>query len=128
MQDDTALEPMDAEDAAWVAWIDGHWEALAAFAWQRYASEGRGLVLLADDGDGLDVVGYETAGAAAAGGAPWPDELHAAIEEYHPATEVLFLVEPDGNGTLIGLRATPPCISPWEAGQGMGAVPVVRSA
>ena len=128
MGDDPALEPMGVEDAAHVGWIDAHWAALAAFAWQRYVSEGRGVVLLADDDHGLDVVGYETAGTAAAAGAPWPDELHAAIEEYHPVTEVLFLVEPEGDGTLIGLRATPPCVSPWETGQEVGAAPVVRSA
>jgi hypothetical protein len=75
-------------------------------------------VLLEDDAHGLVVVGYETPGAAPGDVAAWPDEFHAALAAYHPATEVLFLVEAEGDGTLIGLQATSPCVTPWEAGQG----------
>ena len=128
MRDELFVDPLSTEDAALVGWIDAHWEELAAFAWRSYVTVGRGLVLVTAASDGAMVVEYETPSRVAAEQEVWPDELQAAIAEYHPATEVLFLVEPEGAGTLIGMRATPPCISPWEAGHGDAALPVARSA
>ena len=128
MLDEPSVEPMDAEDAARVGWIDAHWDELAAFAWQHYVQVGRGLVLVTGaEGDAM-VVEYETPDAATADQDAWPAELQAAVAAYNPVTEVLFLVDPEGAGTLIGMRATPPCLTPWEAGHGDGEVPVVRSA
>ncbi len=128
MLDDPSIEPMAAEDEALVAWIDAHWEELAAFAWRGYLTQGRGVVLVERAGHGEVVVGYETPSVAAADGAAWPDDLQEALVAYTPTTDVLFLVEPEGAGTLIGMRAAPPCLSPWEAGQAEGPPAVARSA
>ena len=125
--DEPELEPLELEDEVFVRWIDTHWDALAAFAWQHYVQVGRGLVLVSEAERGEMVVAYETPEAAADQDA-WPPELHAAIAEYNPVTDVLFLVDPEGAGTLIGMRAAPPCVTPWEAGQGDEELPVVRSA
>jgi hypothetical protein len=128
MGDEPAGEPLQAEDEALVGWIAVHWEELAALARRGYVSRGRGLVLVTAAAGGELVAAYETPEAASADQDAWPDELRAAIAAYHPATEVLFLMEPEGAGTLIGMRATPPCISPWEAGHGDAELLVVRSA
>jgi hypothetical protein len=85
-------------------------------------------VLVSEAEGGEMVVAYETPDAAATDQDAWPAELLVAIGDYNPATEMLFLVEPEGAGTLIGMRATPPCITPWEAGHGDAELPVVRSA
>jgi hypothetical protein len=123
-----ATEPLDLEDEVLVRWIDAHWDELAAFAWRSYVTVGRGLVLVTAARDSAMLVEYETPSAAAADQDAWPDELLAAIVEYNPATEVLFLMEPEAAGTLIGMRATPPCVTPWEAGHGDTEPPVVHSA
>ena len=126
--DEPKTEPLEVADEVFVCWIDAHWEELAAFAWRSYVTVGRGLVLVTAASDGAMVVEYVTPSAAAADQDAWPDELLAAIAAYNPATEVLFLMEPEGAGTLIGMRATPQCLTPWEAGHGEAELPVVRSA
>ena len=115
----------DTASTALVHWIGTHWAALAAFAWHGYVTVGRGLVLLADDGQGRVVVEYATPGL---GTAAWPDELQAVLAAYTPVTEVLFLAELEGAGTLIGMRAVPPWCTPQEAGQGDGAPPLACAA
>jgi hypothetical protein len=74
------------------------------------------------------VVEYETPDPAAAGDAVWPEELRTALGDYNPAMEVLFLLEPEGAGTLLGMRATPPCVTPWETGHRDAELPIARSA
>ena len=126
--DEPETDALEIEDEVLVRWIDAHWDDLAAFAWQRYVRVGRGLVLISEADGGEMVVEYETPSAAAADLDGWPDDLLAVIAAYNPAMEVLFLIEPEGAGTLIGMRATPPCVTPWEAGHGDEELPVVRSA
>src|SRR5919202_494702 len=96
--DKPAIEPLELEDEVFVRWIDTHWDALAAFAWQHYVQVGRGLVLVTAAEDGKMVVEYETPDAAAAGDDVWPEELRTALGDYNPALEVLFLLEPEGAG------------------------------
>jgi hypothetical protein len=67
--------------------------------------------VLVKEADGDEMVVYETPSTAAADQDTWPDELLAAIREYNPATDVLFLMEPEGAGTLLGMRETPPCLT-----------------
>ena len=126
--DEPETEPLRAEDGVVVGWIDAHWDELAALAWRGYVSRGRGLVLVREADGGEMVAEYETPDAAVADQDTWPDELLAAIGEYNPATDVLFLMEPEGAGMLLGMRATPPCVTPWEAGHGDEELPVVCSA
>ena len=119
---------LDAAQAVMVAWIETHWPRLAAIAWRGYVLAGRGLVVLDGDWAGVVTVGYLTATAAAAVGAPWPAALRAATQAYTPATDILFLVPQGALGTVLRLRATPPLLPPCLVTQRDGRPPWVAAA
>ena len=93
-----------------------------------YVTVGRGLVVLDGAWDGAVAVGYLTAADAQAAGSPWPASLRAATRTYRPALEILFFVQQDAVGTLLGLRATAHRVPPYRATQPAGAVAWVSAA
>lgn len=124
---------MDAHEAKrerMLDWIEACWNQLAAFAWQRFVLEGRGIVLVNGDFDGQVFVAYQTPQTAAEAGQAWPDDLLATVKGYTPATDIVFLVKQPGTsgGTLLGMRAIHPRLPPAEAGQRDGSAPLVHSA
>ena len=56
------------------------------------------------------------------------DEREAAVQDYRPATDIIFVVQHGEKATLLGMRATPPRLPPSEVGQRNGAPPLVPSA
>jgi hypothetical protein len=106
-------------------WIETHWNTLAALAWRGYVTEGRGIVLLQGDWSWDVAAAYQTARHVGTG---WPDELVGAVQDYTPATDIIFVVQHDLTATLLGMRATPPRLPPGEAGQQNGAPHLVPSA
>ncbi len=128
MKSDLSDTTLDAEREALLTWIETNWDELAAFAWQRYVVEGRGIVVLEGDWQGTVVVAYQTPGAAAAAGAAWPPALQDAARTYVPATDIVFLAHEHGSGTLLGMRARPPQLTPRDAGQRDGSPPLVPAA
>jgi hypothetical protein len=119
---------VDDAQAVMLAWIETHWAQLAAVAWRGYVTLGRGLVVLDGAWDGAVTVGYLTAADAQAAGSPWPDSLRAATQAYRPALDILFFVQQDAMGTLLGLRATVPRVPPYRATQPQGTLPRVSAA
>ncbi len=89
---------------------------------------GRGIVLLQGDWHGEVVAAYRTAATALQAGAGWPAQLLAAVQDYTPATDIIFVVQHDETATMLGMRATPAQMAPREAGQQNGAPPLVPSA
>ncbi len=123
-----AGEELDAKRERMLAWITAGWEALAAFAWRGYVLDGRGLVVLQGDWQGEVVVAYQTPCMAAALGLGWPSALHAAVQQYEPATEIVFLVQRGGAGILLGMRTPDGQVPPRDAGQRDGSPPLVSAA
>ncbi len=121
--------PADAmgEREVLLDWIETHWEGLAALAWRGYVTEGRGIVLLQGDWHGEVIVAYRTAETARQAGAGWPDELVEVVQDYTPATDIIFVVQRERTATVLGMRATPEQVTLREAGQRDGA-PLVPSA
>jgi len=114
---------------AMLNWIETHWTTLAALAWRGYVTEGRGIVLLqGDDWRGEVAAAYQTAATAQEAGTGWPDELVGVVQDYAPATDIIFVVQHDETATLLGMRATPAQVTPREAGQRNGTPPLVPSA
>lgn len=130
MQGNEPTDPHEPERERMLDWIETCWNQLAAFAWQRYVLEGRGIVLVNGDFEGEVVVGYQTPQTAAGAGSGWPDDLVAAVRDYAPTTDIVFLVKQPGmpGGTLLGMRAIHPRLPPAKAGQQDGSAPLVRSA
>lgn len=130
MQNEREEDPEDAERELLLAWIDANWDEIASFAWKCYVTQGRGIVLLRGDwkNDGDIAIAYQTPTDAEEAGTVWPDELIEAASSYAPGTDILFLVQESGSGTLLGLRAAPPRLPPREAGQRDGSPPLVPSA
>ena len=111
---------------AMLDWIETHWNTLAALAWRGYVTEGRGIVpLQGDDWHGDMAAAYQTAATALQAGAGWPNELVTAVQDYTPATDIIFVVQHERTATLLGMRATPPRLPPRAAGQRHGAPPLV---
>ncbi len=113
---------------AMLNWIETHWNTLAALAWRGYVTEGRGIVLLQGDWHGEVIVAYQTVETARQAGAAWPDQLVAAVQDYTPATDIIFVVQRERTATVLGMRATPAQVAPREAGQRDGAPLLVPSA
>lgn len=130
MQEHDMMDAHEADRERMLDWIAACWNQLAAFAWQRSVLEGRGIVLVNGDFDGQVFVGYQTPQTAAEAGHAWPDDLVTAVNDYTPATDIVFLVKQPGTagGTLLGMRAVQPRLPPAEAGQRDGSAPLVRSA
>ena len=130
MHGNETTEPLEAEQDTMLDWIETSWTELAAFAWQRYVVEGRGIVLLDGDWSGEVFVAYQTPQTAAKAGSRWPDDLVKAVQDYTPASDIVFLVKQRGSrgGTLLGMRTMPPQLPPAQAGQRDGSAPLVRSA
>ncbi len=123
-----AEENRDPEREEMLAWIIGGWEALAAFAWRGYVLDGRGIVVLQGDWQGEVVVAYQTPGMVEVLGLHWPSELHAAVQQYEPATEIVFLVQRGDSAILLGMQTPPDRLPPREAGQRDGSPPLVSTA
>jgi len=123
-----AEEQLDADRERMLAWITAGWEALAAFAWRGYVLDGRGLVVLLGDWQGEVVVAYQTPGMAAALGQAWPSALNVAVQQYEPATEIVFLVQRAGAGILLGMRTPDGQVPPRDAGRQDGSPPLVSAA
>ncbi len=114
---------------AMLDWIETHWNTLAALAWRGYVTEGRGIVLLqGDDWHGEVAAAYQTVETALRTCTGWPDQLVEAVQNYTPATDIIFVVQHDRTSTLLGMRATPAQVAPREAGQQNGVPPLVPSA
>ncbi len=130
MQFNESRDQHDAERDTMLDWIEDSWNELAAFAWQRYVVEGRGIVLLDGDWSGEVFVAYQTPQTGAESGNGWPDDLVNAVRDYSPASDIVFLVKQRGSrgGTLLGMRTMPPRLRPSEAGLQDGSAPLVRSA
>ena len=92
------IEDLDTPEGH-VRFIRSQWSDFAAFAFQKYRSEGRGAVVIdlrnaSKTGQGLQVRTHYVAEAserlAKLGG--WPsDEIKEVIADYDPAQDVLFL-------------------------------------
>lgn len=93
------VEDLDTPDAH-VTLIRSQWRDFAAFAWEKYSSEGRGTVVIdlrnaSHTGANLHVPTFWVANGSerllARGG--WPsDEIAEIINEYDPELDVVFLV------------------------------------
>jgi len=123
-----AEEDLDTEREVMLDWITANWAELAAFAWRGSALDGRGIVVLQGDWQGEVVVAYQTPGMAAALGLGWPPELHAAVQQYEPATEIVFLVQRGESGILLGMRTSDGQLPPHLAGQRDGSPPLIAAA
>ncbi len=123
-----ADEDVDTERERMLAWIAASWEELAALAWRGYVLDGRGIVMLQGDWHGEVVVAYQTPAMADEFALEWPPELHAAVQHYEPATDILFLVQRADSGILLGMRTPPGRLPPREAGQRDGSPPLVSAA
>ena len=130
MEGNDTLDPHEADRERRLDWIEACWNQLAAYAWQRYVREGRGIVLVNGDFEGEVVVGYQTPQTAVEAGSAWPDDLVAAVQGYTPATDIVLLVRQPGTsgGMLLGMRTTSPRLPPAKAGQQDGSAPLVHSA
>jgi len=92
------IEAMDTPDEH-VTFMRRQWAALAAFAWEKYLSEGRGAIVIdlrhaSKDGPTINVPTYYVAegshSLAERGG--WPtSEVAEVIEDYDPEQDVIFI-------------------------------------
>jgi hypothetical protein len=92
------IEAMDTPDAH-VTFMREQWSAFAAFAWEKYSTEGRGAIVIdlrraSKDGPGITVPTYYVAegseGLEKRGG--WPtNEVAVAIRDYDPEQDVIFI-------------------------------------
>jgi hypothetical protein len=92
------IEDLDTPDAH-VTFIRSQWRDLAAFAWRKYQSEGRGAVVVdlfkasKTDG-GLQVPTYYVADGSERllTGGGWPSvEIAEVIKDYDPELDVVFI-------------------------------------
>ncbi|MFP5260484.1 MAG: hypothetical protein ACLGJB_01095 [Blastocatellia bacterium] len=99
------IEAMDTPDEH-ITFIRSQWPAFAAFAWEKYLSEGRGAVVVdlrnaSADGPGINVPTYYVAEGSARlekrGG--WPSaEVAEVIRDYDPEQDaVLIFLRLDGD-------------------------------
>ncbi|HSB08720.1 MAG TPA: hypothetical protein VLM38_04375 [Blastocatellia bacterium] len=93
------VEDLDTPDAH-VTLIRSQWRDFAAFAWDKYSSEGRGALVIdlrnaSRSGGNLEVPTFWVADGgerlSARGG--WPsEEIAEVIKDYDPQLDVVFLV------------------------------------
>lgn len=93
----------------------GHWEFLAAFAWDRYLALGRGAVILSRkellaDRDPVDADSKETnplaPGYVPIEYVPKGDDFRALMHQYEPRSELLLVVsDPDEEEMLLRLQS-----------------------
>jgi hypothetical protein len=99
------IEDLDTPDAH-ITFVRSQWRDFAAFAWEKYLSEGRGAVVVdlrnaSKSGEGLHVPTYYVAEdserLAKRGG--WPsEEIADVIKEYDPEQDaVLLFLRLDGD-------------------------------
>ena len=99
------IEDLDTPDAH-ATFIRSQWRDFAAFAWGKYASEGRGAVVVdllkaTKTSEGLEVPTYYVADGSeklsSRGG--WPsEEIAEVVKEYDPELDVVFIfVRLDGD-------------------------------
>ena len=92
------IEDLDTPDAH-VTFIRSQWRDLAAYAWGKYVSEGRGAVVVdllkaAKTAAGLQVPTYYVAhrGERLLSLGGWPtEEIAEVVDEYDPEQDVVFL-------------------------------------
>ena len=92
------IEAMDTPDEH-VTFMRSQWATFAAYAWEKYLSEGRGAVVVdlrnaSKDGSMINVPSYYVAEASerltSRGG--WPStEVAGVIEDYDPEQDVVFI-------------------------------------
>lgn len=93
------IDDLDTPDAH-IAFIRSQWREFAAFAWEKYSSEGRGAVVIdlrnaSKSGDDLRVRTYYVAegseGLKKRGG--WPsEEVAEIVQQYDVEQDVVFLL------------------------------------
>ncbi|HWP45115.1 MAG TPA: hypothetical protein VNO14_17875 [Blastocatellia bacterium] len=99
--------------------LKAEWRELAAFAWNKYLSEGRGAVIInlrrgRESGTGVQIpTSYVAEGSsrlAKLGG--WPgDEIAEIVRQYDPRQEVVFIfmrLDGDVFHYLVSDELTPP--------------------
>jgi len=114
------------------------WRSLAALAWEKYRSEGRGVVAIftnraIDVGAGFGglvvpstYIAEESEALSEMGGWPNP-EVAWMVRRYDPEQEVIFLfVGPDGQGEYERV-ARPGDLTPLRAAQVKATLPVQSS-
>ena|SRR5437660_11312055 len=92
------IEDLDTPEAH-LKFIGSQWRDFAAFAFQKYLSEGRGAVVIdlrnaSKSGDSLQIRTYYVADASErlASLVGWPsDEIKEAISDYDPEQDVVFI-------------------------------------
>ncbi|HKP84868.1 MAG TPA: hypothetical protein VJZ26_02150 [Blastocatellia bacterium] len=92
------IEAMDTPDEH-VSFMRNQWAALAAFAWEKYLSEGRGAIVVdlrraSKDGPTINVPTYYVAEGSArlAERGGWPtSEAAEVIADYDPEQDVIFI-------------------------------------
>jgi hypothetical protein len=92
------IEAMDTPDAH-ITFMREQWAGLAAFAWEKYLSEGRGAIVIdlrraSKDGQEISVPTYYVAegseGLEKRGG--WPTtEVAETVRDYDPEQDVIFI-------------------------------------
>jgi hypothetical protein len=92
------IEDLDSPGAH-IAFVRSQWRDFAAFAWQKYLSEGRGALVVdlrnaSKPVEGLNVPVYYVAGGserlAKLGG--WPsEEIAEVVKEYDPEQDVVLV-------------------------------------
>ena len=95
-----AEEDLDTAREAMLDWITANWAELAAFAWRGFALDRRGIVVIQGDWQGEVIVAHQTPGIAEGIGLGWPAELHATVQQYEPATQIISVVQCGGSGIL----------------------------
>ena len=92
------VEDLDTPDAH-ITFIRLQWRDFAAFAWEKYVSEGRGAVVIdlsraSRSGGGLHVPSYYVAngGERLSKRGGWPnEEIAEVVKEYDPEQDVIFI-------------------------------------
>ena len=92
------IKAMDTPDEH-VSFMRSQWATFAAYAWEKYRSEGRGAIVIdlrnaSKDGPMINVPSYYVAEASerlrSRGG--WPSaEVAEVIEDYDPEQDVVFI-------------------------------------
>jgi hypothetical protein len=92
------IKAMDTPDEH-VTFIRSQWSAFAAFAWEKFSSEGRGAIVVdlrnaSTDGPAINVPTYYVADGSerlqARGGWPSP-EVAEIVKDYDPEQDAIFI-------------------------------------
>jgi len=92
------IEDLDTPDAH-ITFLRSQWRDFAAFAWEKYRSEGRGAVVIdlrnaSKSAENLDVPTFYVADGSErlANRGGWPsNEIEEMIKEYDPEQDVVFI-------------------------------------